>query len=82
MKLLERLAAILDSLPGADLRGCKVLLGDVPTGIDRLGHLCLNQDEGPADWQELLTQVCARQHLVAVNALPHITICLSLLARR
>ena len=37
--------------------GCRVLIGGVPSGIDRLGYLCLNEDDDDQDWMGLLEQV-------------------------
>ncbi len=60
VQLLQALASALDSpaLSHADLAGCRVLIGpELPTGIDRLGQLCLNSEEPPEDWQRMLAQV-------------------------
>lgn len=55
--LLQALASVLDTHPDLDLRGCRLLIGGAPTGIDRLGQLCLHQGEAPQEWAAMLTQV-------------------------
>ena len=55
--LISRLIALLDMRPGLDLRGCRVMIGEAVTGIDRLGNLCLHQEEMPEEWLGLLEQV-------------------------
>ena len=54
--LLHSLVAVLESRPHLDLQGCHILIGSAPTGIDRLGHLCLNQDDASDDWLALLQE--------------------------
>ena len=54
VQLLEGLARILDSHPELDLTGCNARIGRRPMGIDRLGTLWLDVEEGEADWSEFL----------------------------
>ncbi|GAX77091.1 hypothetical protein CEUSTIGMA_g4537.t1 [Chlamydomonas eustigma] len=57
VQLVMRLVSVFDSCPGLDVKGCKILIGDTPTGIDRLGHLCLHHEDRDEEWREMLLQV-------------------------
>lgn len=55
VEALELLAAVLDSAPDLDLRGCSILLGD-KTCIDKLGNMWLDLQDTPG-WYLFLSEV-------------------------
>ena len=57
LQLVSSLVGVLESRPHLDLKGCHIMFGSAPSGIDRLGHLCLSQDDTVNEWLTLLQEV-------------------------
>ncbi|EFJ33932.1 hypothetical protein SELMODRAFT_439009 [Selaginella moellendorffii] len=57
LQCLHSLARALDSVPDCELKGCALLIGDSCCGVDGLGNLWLNHDDGPVFWAEFFRQL-------------------------